>query len=276
MTPRSELRGCDGFQQHERGGRAAAWYDPAVPPTLDELVRGVRLLCLDAGNTVIFLDHARLAGLAPGFNVTAEALVRAEGEAKLLQEKGGMLEVAWGARGAPGAAGWGRTVGTMLHRAGVPAGEVAALLDALWVEHVRLNLWSLVPPGFGEAVDAARARGVKVAIVSNSEGMLEPLFAALGVAPHIDLLLDSGKLGVEKPDPRIFQLALDAFDVRPEEALHLGDSIATDVLGARAAGVRVALVDPFGHCEGRELAVPRVAGVVEVARALARSRAEPW
>jgi putative hydrolase of the HAD superfamily len=98
--------------------------------------------------------------------------------------------------------------------------------------------------------------------------MLDLLFAELGVSPHIDLLLDSGKVGVEKPDPRIFQKALDTFGVGPERALHLGDSIATDVLGARAAGIRVALIDPYGHCEGRALDVPRVAGVVEVARTL--------
>ena len=63
-------------------------------------------------------------------------------------------------------------------------------------------------------------------------------------------------------------MALDAYALRPDEALHLGDSIATDVDGARAAGMRVALVDPHGHCEGRAEGVPRVTGAVEVARAV--------
>jgi len=237
---------------------------------LNELVAGVDLLCLDAGNTVIFLDHTRLSRLlgGQGWSVAPEVLVRTEGEAKLCQEKGTLLDVPWKGRDLPGAAGWGRTVGTIIQLAGVPHDAVAGVLEALWLEHVRLNLWSLVPEGFGEAIDGARARGVKVAIVSNSEGMLDLLFAELGVSPHIDLLLDSGKVGVEKPDPRIFQKALDTFGVGPERALHLGDSIATDVLGARAAGIRVALIDPYGHCEGRALDVPRVAGVVEVARTL--------
>jgi HAD superfamily hydrolase (TIGR01509 family) len=242
-----------------------------APGDLHELVHGVKLLCLDAGNTVIFLDHARLARLlqAQGHSVTPEVLVRTEGEAKLRQEQGTLLDVAWKGRELPGAAGWGKTVGTMVHLGGVPEAAVARLLSALWAEHVRLNLWSLVPEGFGEAIDAARARGVKVAVVSNSEGMLDVLFEQLGVSRHLDLLLDSGKVGIEKPDPRIFQMALDAFGVQPRDALHLGDSIATDVLGARAAGIRVALVDPYGHCEGRALDVPRVAGVAAVAEALA-------
>ncbi len=239
---------------------------------LHDLIKGVRLLCLDAGNTVIFLDHARVAAWATsrGLPVRPEALVQAEGEAKLAQEQGVMVDVEWKGRGLPGAVGWGRMVGTMLHRAGIPADTIASLLGPLWEEHARRNLWSLVPEGLGDALDAARAGGVKVALVSNSEGMLEELFVALGVRGHFDLVLDSGRVGVEKPDPRIFRLALDAFGATAAEALHLGDSIATDVLGARAAGIRVALIDPYGHTAGRAADVPRVTGVVEVARALSR------
>jgi len=57
------------------------------------------------------------------------------------------------------------------------------------------------------------ARGVSVAIISNSEGMLNALFASLGVLQHFDLVLDSGTIGLEKPDPRIFRMALDHFGV---------------------------------------------------------------
>ena len=97
-----------------------------------------------------------------------------------------MVDVEWKGRGLPGAVGWGRMVGTMLHRAGIPADTIASLLGPLWEEHARRNLWSLVPEGLGDALDAARAGGVKVALVSNSEGMLEELFVALGVRGHFD------------------------------------------------------------------------------------------
>ena len=112
----------------------------------------------------------------------------------------------------------------------------------------------------------SRARGVKVAIISNSEGMLERLFTDLGVLGHFDLVVDSGKAGIEKPDPRIFEIALERFGVPASRALHLGDMFATDVLGARAAGIRTALIDPYQHYAGRHAEVPRVPGVVEVAR----------
>jgi len=241
-----------------------------------ELVAGVDLLCLDAGNCVIFCDHARVARLCTGAGVAidAQALVRTEGEAKQLQESGGLLDFEWPHMTAPGARGWARMVGTFVVRAGFPRDEIADFTESvLWPEHVKKNLYSVVPEGLGEALDAVRARGVKVAIVSNSEGMLDRLFADLGILRHFDTVVDSGKVGVEKPDPRIFRIALDRFGVPAERALMLGDTFVTDIAGARAAGMRAALVDPFGHMTGRHLDVPRVPGVVEVARAIAAARA---
>lgn len=235
------------------------------------------MLCLDAGNTVIFLDHARLAAevSALGHPVSRERLVAAEGDAKLLAESGGLLDFAWPERDKPGAASWGRTVGTMLAVAGVPKDALPEVVSALWKSHVDLNFWSAVPEGLGEALEAFRATAGKVAIVSNSEGMLASLFTRLGIARHFDLVADSGLLGVEKPDPRIFQHVLTHFDAKADKALHLGDIFATDVLGARAAGIRHALIDPFGHYEGRHADVLRVPGVVSVAHALAQNRTTP-
>jgi HAD superfamily hydrolase (TIGR01509 family) len=238
------------------------------------LVRDVDLLCLDAGNTVVFLDHARLASLCErhGFPTSARALERAEGQMKLALERGEELDVAWSRTDVPAARGWGKTVATILAAAGLPRERLPSMLDSFWPEHCRLNLWSRVPSGLVEALLLVRAAGVRVAVVSNSEGMLEALLADLGLMPGLDLVIDSGVVGIEKPDPRIFRIALDRFGVPPGRALHLGDNFATDVLGARAAGLRVALIDPFRHLEGRHPDVPRVPGATETARAIARMR----
>ena len=210
------------------------------------------LLCLDAGNTVIFIDHARVSAWlsAHGLSASAESLIAAEGEAKRLQETGELHPFVWAGQDAPGARGWGGMVGTTIARAGVGAEAVESLLPALWKEHVRWNLYTRVPEGLGEALDTMRSLGVRVAIVSNSEGMLEGLFAALGIDEHFDAVLDSGKLGVEKPDPRIFEAALTRFGVPASRALHLGDTYATDVLGARAAGIRAALIESVPPLRG--------------------------
>jgi HAD superfamily hydrolase (TIGR01509 family) len=242
---------------------------------LAQLVRGVDLLCLDAGNTIIFFDHARLSRLAAreGFVATAEAFERAEGEAKHAQERGGAVRVAWSHAGQPGADSWAEMIATMLVCAGMPGDRVPGALDALWTEHRAHNLWSRVPPGLVDSLVALRASGARVAVVSNSEGKLEGFFEQLGLMRAVDAVVDSGVVGVEKPDPRIFQIALERSGVPAARALHLGDNFVTDVGGARAAGLRVALIDPFGHLAGRHADVPRASGVAEVADAIVRVRA---
>jgi putative hydrolase of the HAD superfamily len=238
------------------------------------LVCDVDLLCLDAGNTIIFFDHARVARLAgrEGFATSTRAIERAEGLAKKAHEEGTLLDFAWNGDAAPGARGWGRTLGTILVIAGAPRDRMPAMLEALWRDHVEYNLYSQVPDGLVASLERLRARGVRVAVVSNSEGRLEPLFEELGVLRVLDAVIDSAIVGVEKPDPRIFRLALDRFAVPAARALHLGDNYATDVLGAQAAGIRVALVDPFDHLAGRHEDIPRVSGVAEVADAIVAAK----
>jgi putative hydrolase of the HAD superfamily len=248
-----------------------------MTPVSPDLVRGVHLLSLDAGNTVIFLDHERLARVLTreGFATDARTLIRAEGDAKLAAERKLLTHVEWSAMDEPGAKGWGAMVATIALGAGVPDAELPALLGALWKEHVDLNFWSVVPEGLGTALDRIRARGVRVAIVSNSEGMLEPLFRRLGIRGHFDVVVDSGIVGVEKPDPRIFEMAMLQCNTSAAHTLHLGDMYATDTLGAHAAGIRTALIDPYGHLEGRHVDVPRVPGVVAVADAIFAERTAP-
>jgi HAD superfamily hydrolase (TIGR01509 family) len=203
---------------------------------------------------------------------TAEQLVLAEGGAKAAIERGDALDIGWSSPRVPGARGWGAIVGAMLVTAGLAPARAPRVLDALWTAHRTRNFWSLVPDGLSEALGRARAIGVLVAVVSNSEGILESILEEQGILRAFDLVVDSGLVGVEKPDPNIFRVVLDRFGVPPARALHLGDTYATDVIGARAAGLRVALIDPHGHFAGRHADVPRVPGAPEVADAIAAAR----
>jgi putative hydrolase of the HAD superfamily len=240
------------------------------------LVEGVDVLCLDAGNTLIFLDHERLAVVCAeqGFATTAGDLARAEGVAKRAHEGGVLVDGGW-AYPVASARAWGLYVGTLLAAAGLAPERLRPLLDAVWSDHRRANLWSKTPAGIADALDRARAAGLRVAIVSNSEGQLESVLDRAGLAHAADVVIDSGVVGVEKPDPRIFRIALDRLGVKPDRALHLGDVYALDVVGARSAGLRAALVDPAGHFDGLYPDVPRVAGVREVALELAGARGLP-
>lgn len=125
----------------------------------------------------------------------------------------------------------------------------AAIRPAGWQSAIRSSL---------EALPALAATGVRLAIVSNSDGTVEERLVRAGVAqigpgPGVALwaLIDSGVVGIEKPDRRIFELALTACGVGAEAAVHVGDSRRADVAGAVAAGIRPLHMDPFDLCPDR-------------------------
>lgn len=132
------------------------------------------------------------------------------------------------------------------------------------------RLWSRVLPGVPEALAALHAAGVKLAVVSNSDGSIESGMAAVGLRDYLDAVFDSRVVGFEKPDARIFTAALARIGTRPERTAHLGDLHAVDVVGARGAGVHGVLVDPFG--DWRDDACPRTRSTAELARALLDAR----
>jgi putative hydrolase of the HAD superfamily len=89
---------------------------------------------------------------------------------------------------------------------------------------------------------AARERGVRLVVVSNWDVSLHDVLAETGLAPLLDGVVTSAELGSAKPDGAIFArgLALAGADAR--EAVHVGDSVEHDVVGARAAGIEAMLV----------------------------------
>ena len=92
------------------------------------------------------------------------------------------------------------------------------------------------------ALAALRARGLRLAIVSNFDGRLTRVCESLGIAAYFDTIVISGRVGAAKPDPRIFAVALERLGVSAAEAAHVGDSPREDVEGARRAGLRPILV----------------------------------
>ena len=101
----------------------------------------------------------------------------------------------------------------------------------------------MVRPGTFEALEAFKSAGYRLAIVSNAEGQVEADAKRFGLAPYFDVIIDSHVVGVAKPDPRIFQIALERLGVAPDEVRFAGDIYSIDVEGARAAGIEARLVD---------------------------------
>ena len=108
------------------------------------------------------------------------------------------------------------------------------------------RLWSWMLPGVREALATMSEAGLRLAVVSNSDGSVESSLVEAGLRDHFHAVLDSHLVGHEKPDPRIFEHALERCGAVPHRTLHVGDLYHADVLGARAAGVHPVLLDPFG------------------------------
>lgn len=135
---------------------------------------------------------------------------------------------------------------------GVEEDRLPEATEHLRNEYVTGGLWSHEIEGARKGLRELSDTGVTVGIVSNSDGTIgarlrEMEICQVGPGPGVDVrcLIDSGQVGVEKPDPRIFDFALDNLDVAPEEIWYVGDTPAFDVVGARRAGMRPILMDPF-------------------------------
>jgi putative hydrolase of the HAD superfamily len=109
------------------------------------------------------------------------------------------------------------------------------------------GLWHHPLAGVAEAIEALRRSGIRVAVVSNSDGSVTESLARAGLADLFEFVVDSHEVGVSKPNPLIFEVALERMGLGPSEAWYVGDSVFHDVNGALAASMaRAILVDPYG------------------------------
>jgi putative hydrolase of the HAD superfamily len=136
----------------------------------------------------------------------------------------------------------------------VPAGCLDDVIAALRDGYAGLP-WTGSVPGAVGALRRLAATGVRIAIISNSNGTVEEQLLRTGVCQVgegpgvcVALVVDSFVVGIEKPDPAIFRHALDALGVHASSAVHVGDTGWADVEGARAAGVRPLHLDPYQFC----------------------------
>ena len=146
--------------------------------------------------------------------------------------------------------------------AGVPDEFVREYRERFLAIHQESNLWRVVRPSAFEALERLKSAGYKLAVVSNADGRVESDARRYGIAHFFDTIVDSEVVGVSKPDPRIFHIALERLEVAPADALFVGDIYTIDVLGARAAGIDSRLVDQHGRYHWVEHAKIRHVGEV--------------
>jgi HAD superfamily hydrolase (TIGR01509 family) len=213
--------------------------------TLHPSLNGARACVFDAGGTLVHPDWPRLAALAEEFagrRLEADEMRRAFGE---------MLKCVGSGAALPGGqvidqtgAHW--TFRAMYGGLGLDESACETLVGRIDETHTERHVWCGADPEAAGVIDGLKARGLLVAVISNTEdGRLGDALAAAGLAESFDLLVDSHLVGFRKPDPAIFRLALGRLGVEPGEAAFVGDSYAHDALAARAVGMRVLLLDPL-------------------------------
>ncbi len=220
---------------------------------------------LDAGGVLVFPNWTRISDALKtrGVHVDPAALARAEPHAKKTIDVPQTITATNDA-----GRGW-LYFNLIFEHAGVPLRpEVEAVLQELHVYHQTSNLWELVPESVFPALAALRQRGLKLTVVSNANGKLRVLFERLALAECVDCVLDSHDEGVEKPDPRFFDIALARSGARRDRTIHVGDLYHVDVVGARAAGLRGVLLDEAGLYP--DVDCPRVRSLQELVEQISR------
>jgi putative hydrolase of the HAD superfamily len=249
---------------------------PASPGTgSDSGAQQVRAILLDAGGVLVFpepvhvLPPLRAAGLDPG----PAALERAHYHAMAAQDREDMppLRDSW----------WRSYLTTYVAACGVPE-EHAGPLATEMAQHPQPGSWAHAGLGVRDGLAALAALGLPMGVVSNSDGSVQGDLRRVGLCYMPDgpgprtedtsadgvemgVILDSHVVGVAKPDPGIFRLALDALGVPAgRDVLHVGDSLRYDVTGALAAGLQPVHMDPYGLCPA-PAGHPHIASLAELA-----------
>lgn len=228
-----------------------------------------KAVLLDVGGVLLLPNHERMLGALTraGFTPSVEVLDNAHyaGAARL---DDATVTTNWPDY-------WKYYLDAYITTCGVPDELREDAHQHLDSEFAVVASWSRIAPGAPEGLRALAATGVRLGIVSNADGTVEQQlrdFGIVHVGPgpgvEVECVIDSTVVNISKPDPRIFDLALDAMGVEPADVWYVGDMPAFDVVGARNAGIRPFVMDPYQlHLDAD---YERVASLSEVAELVSR------
>jgi putative hydrolase of the HAD superfamily len=141
---------------------------------------------------------------------------------------------------------WTEYLHALMDRIHVPVDQHGAITERVIERFRDIRFWSRVFPDTEPVLGSLRDTGYYLGVISNSVGTMEEQLGRVGLASYFRTILDSAVVGVEKPHPEIFHMAIGQAALSPAEALFIGDTYATDIGGARRAGLRGVLIDRFG------------------------------
>ena len=231
------------------------------------LSKGPVAVLLDAGGVFVLPDPDRILGAFARAECSVPREVLADAHYRAAARFGIHLdvEVCW-------TEAWLEYLQTYVDECGVPQDRRDEAHRHLDSEFADAALWVDPVPGSREGLQALADAGVRLGIISNADGMMGPRLAQLelcqvgpGIGVDIECVVDSGNVGVMKPDPRIFQAAIDLLGLEPDQVWYVGDMPAIDVVGARRAGIRPYLIDPLGlHLDADYERISSLAALAEL------------
>jgi len=222
---------------------------------------------LDAGGVLVCPNWDRASETLGRHGVRVEAATLAASEPAVKRQ----LDVAHTVRATNDAQRGFLYFDLILERAGISrTAQTDAAMAELKAFHDRENTWDAMPGDVIPTLRRLKDAGLRLVVVSNTGPTLRRAFSRLGIEPLINLVIASDEEGVEKPDPRLFHIALERSGAHPDTTIHCGDLYEIDIVGARAAGLPAVLLDSAGVYDGVDC--PRVASMTEFADGLLAGR----
>ncbi|MCS6910221.1 MAG: HAD family hydrolase [Anaerolineales bacterium] len=134
----------------------------------------------------------------------------------------------------------GYLIRTTLADLGAPAPSPDLLAEAVRAYFASSETLYSVMPGAHETLRKLRAAGLRLGLISNAsdDGNVQRLIDNAGLREYFDPILVSAAVGLRKPNPRIFELVLEAWKLPPAAVVMVGDTLGADILGAQLAGLR--------------------------------------
>ncbi len=233
--------------------------------------RGIEVIFFDAGDTLLgphpsFPELFSQVCKEHGYDVPPEAVVRVQSELAPnlidLAEDTGVDNPSFSSE----ASGrfWGYLYSRFLEALDIADKDLAAAL----LERFSTSSSYML---FGDVLATLRRlheRGYRLGLISNFEQWLEERLIELEVGRLFDVTVISGFVKIEKPDPAIYELALQRARVEPARAVHVGDSMSMDVEPAVSVGMHAVLLDRAGRYPDSR--VPRIESLEELPGVVAK------
>ncbi|MGH7495846.1 MAG: HAD family hydrolase [bacterium] len=204
----------------------------------------IQAVLFDVGQTILSPDYPFLQNMLAEYGVKTNFDQLAKGAA-LAREK-----YFRGNQNEP----WKEFFSFWFMHVGAHVEDLPGMLKHVYERHHAVYLWNYVEPTARRTFGALQGKGLRLGIVSNADGKVQSILNQLQLDQFFACIIDSKIVGVEKPDPAIFRLALQALNISAEHCIYVGDHYDRDVIGARQAGLFPVLIDPFEVVPERDVA----------------------